>query len=438
MKVFLLDLLESPQGCNNKEVTGSYGSVMTGEGGLSSIFAWMKRRNLKMPVVSMAYLNGIFKEAGHEVTYSEHLPKEPQDLVLMATSIVGAEEEQEAARKIKEANPHTLIGFFGAFAKVDSDNFLKTGDFVIGGEPEAWAMEYAADQSTRPEGVIQSPEIKNLDDMPDPDYRGFPVQSYSYSPLLRSKPFLPIITARGCPYDCYYCPYMVNQGKMYRRHSLDRVIQQIKNIKERHGVTTFLFRDIVFSMNKKRTRELCERIIDEKLNIKWGCETRIDCLDEDLIRLMHKSGCEVMHFGVESADNSILSEAGRKGMEADLQYETVKLCEELGMKTVCFYILGFISDTEESMQRTIDYATKLNSSMAQFGIMTPYPGTRLFEQIEDRVVTRDWKKYTTYNPVVRLDHLTPEQVKKAKSKAYRQYFMRPSWVLKRLPKMLFK
>jgi len=438
MKVYLLDLWESPNGCNNKEVTGSYGSVMTGEGGISSLYAWMKRKKLRMPVVSMAYLNAIFKGAGHEVVYGEYLPKDSFDLVLMPTSIVGAVEEREAAAAIKKQSPTTLIGFFGAFAKVDAENFLQFGDFVISGEPEDWAQKYASDSSNSPRGVIVSEKIRDLDTLPDPDYRGFPVHSYSYSPLLRSNPFLPLTTARGCPFDCYYCPYMVDQGKQYRQHSVQRVIGQIKNMIEHHQVTSILFRDIVFSMHKKRTKELCEAIIEADLGIRWGCETRIDSLDEDLVRLMHKSGCEVMHFGVESSDNAILGEAGRKGMKLDKQMQIVNLCESLGMKTVCFYIFGFVSDTETSMQDTIDYACQLNSSMAQFGIMTPYPGTRLYEQLEDRVTTKDWTKYTTYTPVVNLDHLSAQQVLAAKRRAYRQYFMRPSWIISRLPKLLFK
>lgn len=435
MRVALLDLRESPAGCNNKEVTGTYGSTMTGEGGMSSIFAWAKRRSLKMPVVHMGYLNGIFREAGHEVVYCEHPPTDACDLVLMATSIVGAGEERDAAREIRRRHPEATIGFFGAFAPVDHEAFLEAGDFVIRGEPEELAQRLAAGEPL-PSGVVESAEIKDLDTLPDPDYRGFPVATYSYAPLLKNRPFLPVTTARGCPYDCFYCPYMVNQGKMYRRHSIERVIGQIRAMIERHGVRSILFRDIVFSMNKKRTRELCEALIEADLGIRWGAETRIDCLDDDLIRLMKRAGCEVLHFGIESVDNDILGEAGRRGMELDLQRHTVDLCEQLGIKTVCFYILGFISDTPETMRRTVDYACQLNSTMAQFGIMTPYPGTRLFDQVEDRILTRDWSLYNTYNAVVRLDHLSPEQVLAAKQGAYRRYFLRPAWWTKRLPRLL--
>lgn len=439
MKVALLDLRESAQGCNNKEVTGTYGSTMSGDGGFSSFYAWMKRRRLKMPVVHMAYLNAIFKEAGHEVTYYELPPEDFYDLVLMPTSINGAGEEREAAQVIKSKNPDSKVAFFGAFAPVEKDLFLEVGDYVIKGEPEAWAQDIASSGELPDSGqVCESKEIKDLDTLPDPDYRGFPVNTYSYSPLLRRRPFLPLTTARGCPYDCFYCPYMVNQGKMYRRHSIERVVGQIEKVRAHHGVKSILFRDIVFTMNKKRTRELCQAIIDNRFDLKWGCETRIDCLDDDLIHLMKKAGCEVIHFGIESVDNEILSEAGRKGMELDKQRQVVALCEKLGMKVVCFYILGFISDTEKTMQNTIDYACSLNSSMAQFGVMTPYPGTRLYDQVEDRILTKDWSKYNTYTPVLRLDHLSAEQVLEAKKNAYKQYFLRPSWLSQRLPKLLFK
>ncbi|MGE4158921.1 MAG: radical SAM protein [Planctomycetota bacterium] len=459
MRVALLDLLESPRGCNNKEVTGTYGSTMTGEGGMSSVFAWLKRRKLRMPVVSMGYLNAIFRQAGHEVLICEKPPKEACDLVLMPTSIVGAREEQEAAREIKRRHPNTLIGFFGAFPRVDKEPFLAAGDFIIVGEPEAWAMKFANDFRVgatlgspsltggaspaptmniipRLTGLIDSEEIKDLDTLPDPDWTGFPVATYRYGPMLSKSPFLPLTTARGCPYDCFYCPYMVDQGKVYRRHSIPRVMGQIKNAIEKHGVKSILFRDIVFSMNKKRTRELCEAIISSGLKFQWGAETRIDCLDEDLVRLMRQSGCEALHFGVESSDNAILEEAGRRGMELDHQMKMVSFCEGLGIKVVCFYILGFVSDTVETMEKTIDYACRLNSSVAQFGIMTPYPGTRLFDQVQDRLLTRDWTQYNTYNTVVRLDHVSSQQVLEAKKRAYRRYYLRAGWIGKRVPKLL--
>ena len=108
-----------------------------------------------------------------------------------------------------------------------------------------------------------------------------------------------------------------------------------------------------------------------------------------------------------------------------------------GIKTVCFYILGFVSDTNKSMKKTMEYACSLNSSVAQFGIMTPYPGTRLFEQLEDRLLTRDWSAYNTYTPVVRLDNLSSEEVIKAKRIAYQRYYLRPAWMTKRLPNLLF-
>ena len=177
MRVALLDLFESPKGCNNKEVTGTYGSSATGEGGISSLFAWAKRRQLKMPMVHMAYLNAIFKSKGHDVTYCEAPPKVGHDLVLMATSIIGASEERAAAASIKENFPSTRVGFFGAFASVDVNEFMRVGDFVIQGEPEQLCQEIA-EGLTFPEGLVVSEKIKDLDNLPNPDYRGFLIQGF--------------------------------------------------------------------------------------------------------------------------------------------------------------------------------------------------------------------------------------------------------------------
>lgn len=436
MKIALIDLKESPQGCNNKDKAGTFGNAMRGEGVFSTSYGLLKRKKVRTPVMHFGYLSAIFRRAGHSVNYYESFPRD-EDHIILASSIVGYEEELEFARKLKGKNPRIKIGFIGAFATTKPEIFLEGGaDFILPGEPEWTAMELAENR-LKPEGVLPQKLIENLEILPFPDWKGFPVESYSYWPGLKRKPILPMLASRGCSFDCSYCPYMVTQTPKFRAAGAQYVVDEIQYHQEKFGARSIVFRDIIFSISKKKTAELCEEILRREVRVEFSCETRTDCLNEELLELLARAGLRAIHLGIESPEDDIVLRNGRKPIKESHQEKIIRICEKLGIKVFGFYILGFVQDTPETMQRTIDYAKRLNTYLAQFDIMTPYPGTRYHEEMRDRILTQDWKRYTTYYPVLRLDHVTPDTLLRFKQKAYREYYFRLKWLLKNGLRVVF-
>ncbi len=434
MKIALIDLKETATGCNNKDKAGTFGNTSHGEDLISRIYAFMKRNNVDVPVVHFGYMAAIFRQHGHEVNIYDSVPTRDEELVILASSIVGYDEELAFVRKIRK--PGRKIGFINAFATAKPEIFLEEADFVIMGEPEAVTIQIAKGELD-PKGAIQSPLIYDLESLPFPDWDGFPVKRYGYFPVLSKGPTLSILTSRGCSFDCSYCPYMVTQTAKWRRRGAKNVVDEIEYLQKKYGVRSLVFRDIMYTQSKKRALEISEEIIKRGVKIEWSMETRADCLERDTLELMHKSGLRAIHLGIESPEDEIVKKSGRLPIKESQQEKVIRMCEEIGIKIIGFFILGFIHDTRESMQKTIDYAKHLNMPLAQFDVMTPYPGTKFFDDIKDRIQDFDWKKYTTHHSVVKLDHISPEDVMEFKNKAYREYYFRPSWIAKHSFKLLF-
>ena len=288
------------------------------------------------------------------------------------------------------------------------------------------------------EGVIKSQLIHNLEELPPPDWSDFPIHAYDYRPLLKPKPVLPMLTSRGCSFDCSYCPYMVMQTKMFRTNPIARVLDELGDALQRHGIKSVVFRDIIFTLNKKRIAQLCDGILARGYKFQWSCETRADCLDEVLLGKMRAAGLEVVHLGIESPEDEVVKKSGRKPIKESHQEKIIQYCNNLGVKVAGFFILGFFDDNHETMRKTLDYAKYLNTTMAQFDVMTPYPGTRFYEQHKDRVATEDWKRFNNYTSVLRLDYLTPGEVMSFKDRAYREYYLRWDWLVKNGWKVLWQ
>lgn len=434
MKIALIDLKESSRGCANKDKAGTFGNRAGGEGLVARCYAFLKRGQVEVPVIHFGYIAAILRQRGHEVNFYDSFPKD-EEVVILASSIVGYDEELAFARKLKR--PDRKVGFISAFASAKPEIFMEAADFVIQGEPEQAVMEFAEGRLEL-KGVIKSALIEDIETLPFPDWDGFPVEKFGYFPVLRKKPLLPILTSRGCSFNCDYCPYMVIQTGKWRARSAKNVVDEMELLVKKYGVKSLVVRDAMYTQNRKRAREISEEILKRDVRVEWSCETRADCLDEPLLELMYRSGLRAVHLGIESPQEEIVKASGRPPIQQIQQEKISAICEKLGIKVIAFFILGFLEDTKESMQRTIEYAKKINAPLAQFDVMTPYPGTPFFDEIKDRITSFDWKKYTTHDPVVRLDNLSSEDLVRYKNKAYREYYLRPSWILKQGLKLLIK
>lgn len=201
------------------------------------------------------------------------------------------------------------------------------------------------------------------------------------------------------------------------------------------GIRNVEFMDDTFNVNKRRAIEISKKIRQERLDISWISSSRVDTFNVDAAREMRKAGCHSLYFGIESGSQRILDFIG-KNISVEKAEKAVKKAKELGFRVIGSFVIGFHHEKVEEMDKTIKLARKLPLDFAQFTIATPYPGTKLYE-IASRLgllFTRDWRRYTTLEPVMKNIHVDARQIQAMLSKAYLSFYLRPRYLLKDVTK----
>jgi radical SAM superfamily enzyme YgiQ (UPF0313 family) len=386
VRLALLNIESERPECINKDFMGGYGwAFNAGDSFPARLINFVKKRGENIPLLSFGYLAAIFDKYGHSVEYlTNQIPE--AGLVIISSSMVDYQNEILWARKIRSKG--RKVGFIGPFSGFKPELFLDSCDFIIKGEPEE-AIINIARSSIIPGGIVESKAVNSLEDLPFPKWDIFPVSDYSYYPALKERPFLPILASRGCAYKCNYCPYIVSYK--YRSRGAESVLNEIKYLKDKFGLSGMIFRDPLFGINREFVVSLCEKLLHNKLNIRWVCETRLNLLDKDLLKLMYRAGLRVLNTGIESADPTVLKKSTRVPVALKHQEDMVKYCDKLGIRVTAFYIIGLPDDTKEGVLRTIKYAKHLNTHVAQFFVHTPFPGTERFDMVKARFVDREWQ-----------------------------------------------
>ena len=423
----------------NKELNGGYGTCDEYGNALSSkLIKLVKKKSIRLPPMSFAFLQAIFKDQGHNVECFEGtLPSKPLDLILIYGSIVDYKNETTTGKKLKEKFPETKIGFVGPFPSTKPELF-DTGDFVIIGEAESFFMEDFK-EIKQLKGNVQTTNPTDMDKLPTPNFDGFPIEEYSYNPAIPDKPFLVLQASKGCPYSCgFYCTYGAYQGPRVRQRSAKKVVDDIVSLQEKHKVKGIQFRDPIFGLNKEFTNDFCNELKSRNVKIKWGMETRLDLLNEENVQQMYDVGLRNINVGIETKDTEVAKRNKRILVTYEHQEKMVKFCNKLGINISAFYIIGLDGDTEKTVNETIKYSIELNTLLARFAVSTPYPGTKFYNQLEEegRLLTKDYEKYTQFSLVYKHEHFSQERVQQLVQQAMRRYYFRPSYASKILKSKL--
>src|SRR3989442_11740 len=236
----------------------------------------------------------------------------------------------------------------------------------------------------------------------------------------------PLLASRGCPEFCTYCPHRILAG--YRARSISNIVDEMERLCSRVSQPYVIFRDPLFTEQRDRVVELCDEIQRRGLTVTFEAETRLDRLDVELLDRLCAAGFRAMSFGVESLDPATLRKSGRRPIPQSHQREIMEHCRKLGIVTAAFYVLGFLQDDWNSIAATIDYATDLGSTFAQFKMLTPYPGTPMFKQIEPLLTETDWEQFVGYTPTFAHPNLTGRELRFLLGAAYPRFYMRPSYL----------
>jgi radical SAM superfamily enzyme YgiQ (UPF0313 family) len=206
-------------------------------------------------------------------------------------------------------------------------------------------------------------------------------------------------------------------------------VAEIEEISARYGEVYFIFRDPLFTEERERAIGIAEGILRKNLKVRFDCETRLDDLDKGLLDLLRRAGLDTLTFGVESMDPATLKRVGRRPIPPEHQREIIGYCRDKGITTEGFYVLGFLTDTVESIRATIDYSIDLGSTIAMFKILTPFPGTPLFKHMKPLITETDWEKFDGYTPTFKHPSLTHRELKHLLGLAYTRFYVRPSFGL---------
>jgi radical SAM superfamily enzyme YgiQ (UPF0313 family) len=425
MRIVIADLNGRGGFVNKDTVVGGYGSRFRG---FSWTTRWIERARRffqNVPSIHAGYLASVFERAGHDVRITREKLID-DDIALVLSSLVDYKHEAAWAREARRRYG-MRVGFFGALATHMPELLEDDADFIIRGEPEDAALRIARGEV--PAGTIASPPISDLDTLPFPawhcfDERNRHVVGRSFKSSFR--PF-PILSSRSCPEFCTYCPHRITAP--YRARSAENVVAEIEEVCSRHGSGYFIFRDPLFTEQRERAAEIAEKLLIKNLKVRFECETRLDDLDRSLLELLHRAGLDTITFGVESMDPSTLKRVGRRPIPKQQQLEIIRYCRNRGITTEAFYVLGFLTDTAESIRATIEYAIELGSTCALFKILTPFPGTPLFKQMTPLITETDWEKFDGYTPTFTRPNLSSKELMRLLGFAYTRFYVRPSFAL---------
>jgi hypothetical protein len=425
----------SPQGyVINKDSMGGFGQLYpTGVTilpplDLPYLAGYLADKDMPLEVLECQGLDLAPEQLARRVAEISKGEKAGPSLVVVRTSAPTLDWDLAACAQVKKAAPHAALAIYGPVVPHVRKRLYRddTLDYLLQGEPDQTVHEL---MSGRPEGEIRGltyrrgqewveqperPFLKELDSLPFPKWELFPYERYAIprSSTKSTLPFLPMLTSRGCPFGCHYCPYPVGQGLPWRFRSPGNVVDEIEHLVKDLGIQYILFRDPMFSLRLTRVVEICNEIQRRNLKFIWKCETRPDYLDEPTIRAMAAAGCDGINFGVESADVAIQAGVGRKPISQDVIISRVALCRELGIKTFCFFIIGLPGDTVHTILSSIAFAIRLRPNWVQFTAATPFIGTKLRTWAVDRgMVTEDEYAYiSSHMASIGNENLTQKQV----------------------------
>ena len=441
MKFIILDVYPQKNHRLIKDTAGGYGTGNNfGKNLFSRLLNMYVDNNIGMPAIEIMYISSILK-VNHTVYYTRDVKDkriEESDYIILSSSIIAHETELLALSNLKDKK----IFVTGIFGNIFRDKYLKDHSIVVKNESDTFFYNLNKSGNLNKkflDKLFNNKHLINefyspvsLDDLPFPDWgdytKKYPLRNNFFG--LDEKIAIPLLGTRGCPYSCFnYCTYPLQQGRKVRARSVKNIIAEIKYWQNELGTNKFVFRDPVFSINRKHTIEFCEEVIRQKLNITFMVETHLNNLDDDMINLLSLAGLELVYVGVESASHVVLKDMKRFTIEHDQQYKVIKKCEESGIKVKTMFIIGNPEDTEDTIMQTIKYSKYLPSLYAQFSVFTPYPGTPIYNDFKDLITEKKLENFDQYRLTFKHNNLTGKKIDELKSLAYFKFYFSLNKVL---------
>jgi anaerobic magnesium-protoporphyrin IX monomethyl ester cyclase len=417
---------------------------------------------MKSPPLGLAYIGAAAERLGCEVKVIDSasiglssrqlidrvVEYEP-DVFGVGTTTMGYQEGLSLVSSVKERLPRTFTVMGGPHVTFTDQETLRQCaglDTVVRGEGEKTfeelllARQSGASLSTiegltyRVNGdILRNPDrpfVQDLDSLGFAGYHLLPMEKYRMG---RGNLFACMITSRGCPYCCNFCSSSNLFGKRWRFRSPEHVVAEMEYLKDRFGCQEVEILDDTFTVSPQRADRICELLINKNWDLLWSASSRIGTLTSKLADKLKRAGCTTLYLGFESASQEVLDSLC-KGIKLEEAFKTMEVVRKAGLRAIGSFILGCPADTVETIKKTVRYARALSPRYAQFTLLTPYPGTPLYNEAMagGLIAEKDWTKYTIVDPTFKHPSISARKLKRYVNWAYISFYLRPRYIFNEL------
>ena len=374
---------------------------------------------------------------------SEERPK----LVVFTVSAWSYKEDIQVAKVAKETDPAIKTIPICLSMPSIKENLLEASphiDLYPYDEPELPVLEYVQ-SGCNPKDIkgiyyrnngaiirnVEHPKPRDMDAFGIPSHDGLPFHLY-HDPLMKKRPMTIVNASRGCINKCMHCLSKFQSPLRYR--SVANVMSELSEVKKL-GIKEVKFFDCGLTNNERWVQELCESMIEAKLDLSWQCNSRADKLSPFLASLMKKAGCHTVCIGSESADDTILKTIKKNETVAEIE-RGVMNAKNAGMKVLMYFVFGLPGETKETLRKNIEFAKRLEPDYVTFGMVTPVPDTEFYKYLEENnFFTQKYEDAdlsTTKEPIYSYPQLSSKEIYSTSMQAYKEFYFRPKYVIRKL------
>jgi anaerobic magnesium-protoporphyrin IX monomethyl ester cyclase len=416
--------------------------------GIGYLAAVLEKNGYNVDVIDCQVLKPTRREL-----QDEFIKRQP-DVVGVASATLTYNPALQIVKTAKEVAPNCVTLLGGPHVTVMDEQSLADApevDIVVRGEGEKTVLELAqlvsesnlkglgevAGITFRKDGQIvrtrDRPFIQNLDQLPFPAYKYFPISKYRFF----GKTYLPIITSRGCPFQCTFCLASRMCGKKFRARSPKNVVDELEWLRDTYGADAFTFYDDTFTFDRKRTLVICEEMKSRKMDLPWDCRTRVDRVSKEVLAKMRSANCQLIHFGVESGSQKML-DAMKKGTTVEQNERAIVWAKEVDIFVAISVVIGYPGETTDTLGQTLDFIRKTEPDYVYVCVAIPYPGTELYNLLKDLgwEMSTEWNHYDEQTQVFKNPLLPSEKIEETRSTFYKNFFS-PSYILRQKLKGTF-
>jgi radical SAM superfamily enzyme YgiQ (UPF0313 family) len=420
-----------------------------------------------LPPLGLMYVaTYLEKETSHEVEIldcpvekinhdqlREEIKKRNPDVVGITAMTFTLIDVMKVARMAKEINPKIKVILGGPHVIIFPEETIKNHeiDLLVLGEGEGVIKQLLGSidnpkELKNIEGLVFKDDgkiintgrvsfIENLDNLPFPARLLTPYKKY-FSILSSHKPVTTMFTSRGCPYRCLFCD-RPQLGKNFRARSAGNVVNELEEC-IKIGIKEVFIYDDTFGIDRQRVLDICSGIKKRGLIIAWDIRTRVNTVDEEVLRALKRAGCQRIHYGVEAGTQKILNVL-RKGITLEQVEKAFRITKEAGIQTAAYFMIGSPTETKEDILQTVKFMKKINPDYVHVTITTPFPATDLYEiALGEKIIAGDvWRDFAKnpqpgFIPPIWEKELSRAELFFLLKKAYRSFYFRPKYILKRI------